>query len=104
MTIARWPWTLITVGSLVAGCGGSRSAQVPAGDPARSSEAAETERLEREAASYEERFREIQASEASPEEKADAASRLVDEQQRALRDAAEREPGAPADEGEEEAP
>jgi hypothetical protein len=53
----------------------------------RTSEAAKTRELEEKAAGYEERFKEIQESEMSADEKAQAAGELVDEQQRTVREA-----------------
>ncbi len=98
--------TVLVVCSVVnLSCGADRTP-----DPARSegaspdpaparSEAAATRELEERAADFEDRFREIQESDRSPEEKAAEASRLADEQQRALRAAADGE--GTADEGED---
>jgi hypothetical protein len=59
----------------------------PASESTRTSEAAKTRELEEKAAGYEERFKEIQESEMSADEKAQAAGELVDEQQRTVREA-----------------
>lgn len=56
-------------------------------EPTRSSEAEKTEELERKAAEYKDRFAEIQASDMSAEEKAQAASELMNEQQRTIQEA-----------------
>jgi hypothetical protein len=51
--------------------------------------AAKTRELEEKAAGYKERFQEIQESDMTAEEKAQAAGELVDEQQRTVREAEE---------------
>lgn len=56
-------------------------------EPAATSGAAKTRELEDKAASYEERYREIQGSDMTAEQKAQAAGALVDEQQRTVREA-----------------
>ncbi|MEO8275615.1 MAG: hypothetical protein ABI639_05305 [Thermoanaerobaculia bacterium] len=58
------------------------------------SEAAKTRDLEEKSASYDDRFKEIQNSDMSAEEKARAAGDLVDEQQQTVRQAED----GPADE------
>ena len=55
--------------------------------PSRTNEAAKARELEDKAASYEERYREIQGSDMTAEQKAQAAGALVDEQQRTVREA-----------------
>jgi len=77
---------------------GSDSSVEPAATPSSSAESAKTRELEEKAAGYEERFKEIQESEMSAEQKAQAAGELVDEQQRTVREAQD----GPA--GEESAP
>ncbi len=65
---------------------------------ASSSESAKTRELEEKATAYQERFQDIQASDMSAEQKAQAASELVDEQQRTVREAQDGSAeGAPAD-------
>lgn len=56
-------------------------------DNASTGEAEKARELEEKAQGYKERFEEIQASDLSPEEKAQAASELVDEQQRTIQEA-----------------
>lgn len=56
-------------------------------EPARMSEAAKTRELEDKAAGYEERYKEIQESDMTAEQKAQATGDLVDEQQRTVREA-----------------
>ncbi len=51
------------------------------------SEAAKTRELDEKAAGYEERFREIQEGDMTPDEKAQAVGELVDEQQETVREA-----------------
>ena len=61
----------------------------PAATPASSSssESAQTRELEEKAAGYDDRFQDIQASDLSAEQKAQAVGELVDEQQRTIREA-----------------
>ena len=66
--------------------------------PAATSEAAKTRALEEKAAEYKDRYQEIQESAMTAEEKAQAASELVDEQQRTVREA---EDGAAGDEAQQ---
>src|SRR6187402_2472304 len=82
----------LVIGSLVgaAGCAkpATTSRETPAApEPTRTNEAAKTRELEEKAAGYEERFKEIQASDMSADEKAQATGDLVDEQQRTVREA-----------------
>jgi hypothetical protein len=85
---------LLAVGSGLAGCakpaarsveGAPPPASEPAGAPG--GEAAKSQELEQKAQEYQDRFAEIQASELSAEEKAAAASALVDEQQKTIQEA-----------------
>ena len=55
--------------------------------PEAMSEAAKTRELEDKAAEYKDRYQEIQESDMTAEEKAQAAGDLVDEQQRTVREA-----------------
>lgn len=66
-------------------------------DNASTGEAAKARELEEKAQGYKERFEEIQASDMSPEEKAQAASELVDEQQRTIREADDADSGSGGD-------
>ena len=59
---------------------------VAAEAPAPSSEAAKADELEQQAKENQDRFQEIQASDMTPEQKAQAASALVDEQQKAIQE------------------
>ncbi|MEO7795032.1 MAG: hypothetical protein ABIV06_09690 [Thermoanaerobaculia bacterium] len=61
--------------------------EAPVEPATTTSESTKTRELEEKAAGYEERFREIQASDATAEEKAQAAGELVDEQQRTAHEA-----------------
>ena len=81
--------TLAAVGgcSKPAAKAGERRAAPEAESPGRAGNAAATRELEEKAAGYEERFKTIQASDMTAEEKAQAAGELVDEQQRTIRDA-----------------
>jgi hypothetical protein len=78
--------------ALVAGCAKPASEAPPAGssatnpEQAPTSEAEKTRELEEKAQGYQDRFQEIQASDMSAEEKARAASELVDEQQRTIQE------------------
>jgi len=101
------PMTVLVVCSAVSlgcGAGGAPEPARPEGvspeTAAERSEAAATRQLEEQAADFEDRFRAIQESDSSPEEKAAEASRLADEQQRALRAAADGE--ATTGEGEDQ--
>lgn len=67
-------------------------------EPAAASESTQTRELEDKAAGYKERFQEIQDSDMTAEQKAQAAGALVDEQQRTVREA-EDATSAPADSG-----
>ena len=62
-------------------------------EPAATSEAAKTRELEEKAAGYEERYKEIQGSDMTAEQKAQATGDLVDEQQRTVREAEDGPPG-----------
>ena len=55
--------------------------------PSRTNEAAKTRELEDKAASYEERYREIQGATSPPSRRRKRAGALVDEQQRTVREA-----------------
>lgn len=68
----------------------------PEAESAATNEAAKTRELEDKAAAYKDRYQEIQDSDMTAEEKAQAAGELVDEQQRTVREA-EDGPAAPAD-------
>ncbi len=65
------------------------------------SEAAKTRELEDKAAEYKDRYQEIQNSDMTAEEKAQAASELVDEQQRTVREAEDGPSGAGGDEAQQ---
>lgn len=65
----------------------ARSTSEVSTEPSRSSEAAKTRELEAKAEDYKSRFEEIQASDMTAEQKAQAASELVDEQQRTVQGA-----------------
>ncbi len=65
----------------------SEGAAEPASTSGSPSEAAKTRELQEKAAGYEERFKEIQDSDMTAEQKAQAASELVDEQQRTVHEA-----------------
>lgn len=83
-------WMLGGMVIATAGCGtGDRPREAATGERAPSSEATESERLDSQAQDFEARYREIREGEGSDQEKAEAVSRLADEQQRALRDAAD---------------
>lgn len=56
-------------------------------ESSRADEAAKARELEQKAEEYKDRFAEIQSSDMSAEEKAQAASELIDEQQRAIQEA-----------------
>jgi hypothetical protein len=58
-----------------------------ASQPPQGSEAAKTQELEQKAADIKDRYQEIQASEMTAEEKAQATQQLVDEQQKAIQEA-----------------
>ncbi len=62
-------------------------------EPVRTSEAAKTRELEDKAAGYEERYKEIQGSDMTADQKAQATGDLVDEQQRTVRAAEDGPPG-----------
>ena len=66
-------------------------------EPAPTSEAAKTRELEDKAAEYKDRYQQIQDSDMSAEQKAQAASELVDEQQRTIREAEDGAAGAGGD-------
>lgn len=98
-------WMLGGVVIATAGCGaGDRPREAANGERAGSPEATESERLESQAQDFEARYREIRDGEGSDQEKAEAVSRLADEQQRALRDAADGNSDAPEERGEGEEP
>lgn len=67
-------------------------------EPAPASEAAKTRELEDKAAEYKDRYQQIQDSDMTAEQKAQAASELVDEQQRTIREAEDGAAGAGGDE------
>lgn len=73
-----------------------RAAEAEA-EPAATSEAAKTRELEDKAAEYKDRYQQIQDSDMSAEQKAQAASELVDEQQRTIREAEDGAAGAGGD-------
>ena len=83
---------LLVSGALFAGCAKPASEAPPASSPSTNldqtpaSEAAKTRELEEKAQGYQERFQEIQSSDMSAEEKARAASELVDEQQKTIQE------------------
>ena len=56
-------------------------------EPSTTSESAKARELEDKAAGYQDRFQEIQESDMTAEQKAQAAGELVDEQQRTVREA-----------------
>ncbi|MGE0641232.1 MAG: hypothetical protein AB7G12_01170 [Thermoanaerobaculia bacterium] len=65
----------------------STGSQGASSESSRVSEAARTDELEQKAAEYNDRFAEIQASDMSAEEKAQAVNDLMQEQQRTLQEA-----------------
>lgn len=67
-------------------------------EPAATSEAAKTRELEDKAAEYRDRYQQIQDSDMTADQKAQAASELVDEQQRTIREAEDGPAGAGGDE------
>jgi hypothetical protein len=81
----------------VAGCAKpanqTKQPAVPAATESSPSSAARTEELEQKAAGYEDRMREIQASDMTAEEKAQAASELIDAQQKTIQEAESAGPG-----------
>lgn len=85
-------FALIVVAGLAAGCAAPPSNRTSSPSPSASSadspaaEAAETRELEEKAQGYKDRFEEIQASDMSADEKARAASELVNEQQQAIQE------------------
>jgi hypothetical protein len=95
-----WAVNRIAVAALACALGASLGCAKPAAKPAArsaeesaestgagASEAGRTRELEDKATEYKDRFEEIQASDMTAEEKAQAASELVDEQQRTVREA-----------------
>jgi hypothetical protein len=58
-----------------------------ASQPPQGSEAAKTEALEQKATDIRDRYQEVQASDMTAEEKAQATQQLVDEQQKAIQEA-----------------
>lgn len=104
--VRSWAMSLTTIGAIgafaVLALGSAASCAKPAANPAprsaeertqsdpeAASEAAKTRELEDRAAGYKDRYQEIQESDMSAEEKAQAAGDLVDEQQRTVREAEE---------------
>lgn len=81
-----------------AGRAESESGATRGEDPATGSQAEKTRELEDKAADYKDRFQEIQGSDMSADDKAKAASELVDEQQKTVHEA---EDGPAAEEGAE---
>lgn len=67
-------------------------------EPAATSEAAKTRELEDKAGEYRDRYQQIQDSDMTADQKAQAASELVDEQQRTIREAEDGPAGAGGDE------
>ncbi len=91
-------WILAAAAIVAAGCGtGDRPSATSDTGNGTPTEAAETERLDSRAKDFEARYREIREGEGSEQEKAAAVSRLADEQQRALREAADGTPSADDD-------
>ena len=109
--LAFRPWARISAVLLVLALGASAGCSKPekrvrenAAEPesTATSEAAKTRELEDKAAAYKDRYQEIQDSNMTADEKAQAAGELVDEQQRTVREAEDgpAAPAAPADGGE----
>ena len=85
--------------TLAAGCGGTKSTTIGAGEgasPAPSGEAARTQDLEQKADDYQARMQAIQSSDMSAEEKVRAANALVEEQQQTIQEAVDPAPADPA--------
>jgi hypothetical protein len=81
---------LALAGGSATGCAkpAAKARETPAAaEPGATSEAAKTRELEEKAAGYEERYKEIQESDMTAEQKAQATGDLVDEQQRTVREA-----------------
>jgi len=88
----------VAVVAAVAGCAkpaATARETSPGTESTRTGEAAKTRELEEKAAGYQDRYKEIQESDMSADEKAQAASELVDEQQRTVREAEDGGSGGP---------